>query len=374
MKTEARFGRVALETGQTGSGTRSPQQLGTGGNVNQLPREILDTRPLGEADCEIAEHRRKSHESAYTIRNNKNGAYVKLGQRSFDFLRLMNGETRIEDIVERLFDHDDEKDSHRILQFLSLLYIKEIILAVSGEDEVILQRHLGESHTSPECFLSWLGGRFFRTRIAFDADRCVTGLHDVLGRYLFNKVSVFAILLTSLVGIVLFALQLNEIRVSAGDLLKVKGSYVLGLPLVYIGALVVMILHECGHALTCKHFGRKVGAMGLMLYYGFPCFFTDVTDAWMLPKREQVLVDGAGLIVNMFIGAAFSIAAFSFSSAEMHAICLKGALLNFLAVALNLVPFLKYEGYYVIADLLDTPNLREEAVKVLLSGDCWGRA
>ena len=48
--------------------------------------------------------------------------------------------------------------------------------------------------------------------------------------------------------------------------------------------------------------------------------------------------------------------------------------MNFLAVALNLVPFLKYDGYYVISDLLDKPNLREEALKLLLSVDCWRRA
>jgi putative peptide zinc metalloprotease protein len=302
----------------------------------------------------------------------RNDVYVRLGQRFFEFFQRMNGEDRIEDIAERLFGHREEIDWGLIFQFLSILQRKRMLLAKSSEDEVVLEKYFAEPKETSRYFLCKIGSRFIKTRIAFNgADKYITRLYDAFGKVFFRKISVVLISLVSLVGISLLTFHLRTDHISMTDLLTWKGSYVFGLPLIYVGALAVMILHECGHALTCKYFGRKVGAMGFMLYCGFPCFFTDVTDAWMLPKRKQVLVDGAGVIVNVFVGAVFSIIAFLFSSSAMNAICIKASILNFMAVVLNLVPFLKYDGYYIISDLLDEPNLREEALRLLLNLDCW---
>lgn len=343
--------------------------------MDSLPQEILNLRLVKEPDCEIMKHMGKSGESIYIIKSDKNDAYVKLGRGFFKFFQRMNGETRIEDVVEGLFDQKEEIDWNRIFQFLLLLRKKGMLLARSSEDEIILKKYFAKPKETSLCFPYKIGSRFIKMRIAFNsADKWVSPLYDTFGKLFFTKISVFLISMVSLSGIALLVFHLKKDSFSITDLFTVNRSYVLGLPLVYVGALMVMILHECGHAVTCKHFGRKIKAMGFMLYHGFPCFFTDVTDTWMLPRRKQVLVDGAGAIVNVFVGAVFSIIAFSFPSSATHAICVKASLLNFLAVALNMVPFLKYDGYYIISDFLERPDLREEALRLLLNLDSWKRA
>lgn len=146
----------------------------------------------------------------------------------------------------------------------------------------------------------------------------------------------------------------------------------------WVAFAVVSAVHECGHALTLRAFGGRSGAMGFMLLYGIPCFYCDVSDAWLLPsKRQRVLVSLAGL------GWQFALAAVAagllpfFAPASAGGHLLRSILgLCGITALLNLNPLIRLDGYWVLCDWLEIPNLRSRSFAWLRArmGDFFGRA
>jgi putative peptide zinc metalloprotease protein len=128
----------------------------------------------------------------------------------------------------------------------------------------------------------------------------------------------------------------------------------------WISLAIIKIIHEFGHGLTAKHFGGEVHEMGMLFLVLTPALYCDVTDSWLLPSKwKRIWISAAGIYVECFLA---SIATFVWFYSET-------GLLNSLAMAtmficsvntimFNANPLLRYDGYYVLADWLEIPNLR----------------
>jgi putative peptide zinc metalloprotease protein len=149
--------------------------------------------------------------------------------------------------------------------------------------------------------------------------------------------------------------------------------------LAWLTLLAVTTLHEFAHGLTCKHHGGEVHEVGLLLMYFMPCLYCNVSDAWLIPEKSKRLwVTLAGGYCDLFLWA---LAVFAWR------LTLPGTLLNHLAwlvaslcgvrIFFNFNPFLKLDGYYLLSDLLEMPNLRRrawESVTGHLRCLLWGAA
>jgi len=123
---------------------------------------------------------------------------------------------------------------------------------------------------------------------------------------------------------------------------------------------IIKIIHEFGHGLTAKHFGGEVHEMGMLFLVLTPALYCDVTDSWLLPNKwKRIWISAAGIYVECFLA---SLATFVWWNTEQ-------GLFNSLALAtmficsvntilFNANPLLRYDGYYVMADWLEIPNLR----------------
>lgn len=133
-------------------------------------------------------------------------------------------------------------------------------------------------------------------------------------------------------------------------------------PLILIVAFAVMTIHEFGHALTLKHFGGKVNEMGLLILYLIPGFYCNVSDAWLLRKRERVLVSFAGGFVQIVIWAWATIL-WRFLAPETLAsrACLIAIAFCGIQTLFNLNPLIRMDGYYLLSDFLEVPNLRQKS-------------
>jgi putative peptide zinc metalloprotease protein len=128
----------------------------------------------------------------------------------------------------------------------------------------------------------------------------------------------------------------------------------------WISLAIVKIIHEFGHGLTAKHFGGEVHEMGMLFLVLTPALYCDVTDSWLLPSKwKRIWISAAGIYVECFLA---SIATFVWWNTDQ-------GLLNSLMMAtmficsvntilFNANPLLRYDGYYVMADWLEIPNLR----------------
>jgi putative peptide zinc metalloprotease protein len=131
---------------------------------------------------------------------------------------------------------------------------------------------------------------------------------------------------------------------------------------------VVKVIHEFGHGLSCKAFGGEVHEMGLLFLVFSPCLYCNVSDAWTLPSKwKRIIISAAGIYVEFMIAC---IATFVWWNTPAH------PFINNLSLSLMIVcsvstfvfnanPLMRYDGYYVLADWLEIPNLRDRSNKFL---------
>jgi putative peptide zinc metalloprotease protein len=126
--------------------------------------------------------------------------------------------------------------------------------------------------------------------------------------------------------------------------------------------LLSVVLHELGHAFAVKAFGREVQRAGIGWYWYTPIAFVDTSDMWLSGRWPRVAVDLAGLHVNLILAAVTAAAAWTISDLFWSAVLWQWALSCYWMVAVNLNPLLEFDGYYVLSDWLDIPNLRRRAM------------
>ena len=148
-------------------------------------------------------------------------------------------------------------------------------------------------------------------------------------------------------------------RLSASKALMAPGN------LLWLATAIALAktLHELGHALACKHFGGECHEIGILLLVFTPCLYCDVSDAWLLASKwQRIAVAAAGILVEIVL-AAVCLLLWWFSEPGL----LNTLLLNIVVVCsvntllLNGNPLLRYDGYYVLADLIEVPNLSQQA-------------
>ena len=134
--------------------------------------------------------------------------------------------------------------------------------------------------------------------------------------------------------------------------------------LIVVGALILAtLLHEAAHGMTLASHGVLPRRAGVMLFYASPAFFVDVTNGWRLAdRRARVFVALAGPAVHGTIGSTAAIAALVTPDADVRDTLLILALASWGIVAVNLVPFVRFDGYLALMSALDIPNLRASAI------------
>ncbi len=141
------------------------------------------------------------------------------------------------------------------------------------------------------------------------------------------------------------------------------------LAVIWLTMLVATFCHEFAHGLTCKHYGGEVHEVGFLFLFGIPCFYCNVSDAWLFPeKSRRLLVTLAGGYCDLCLG---TLAVFLWRLTEpgtsLQAIALTVLTVCFTRTCFNLNPFLKLDGYYLLSDWAEIPNLRQRSSDLLRS-------
>ena len=126
---------------------------------------------------------------------------------------------------------------------------------------------------------------------------------------------------------------------------------------------IVKIIHEFGHGLTAKHFGGEVHEMGALLLCLTPALYCDVTDSWLLPNKwHRIWISAAGIFVECFLASLATFAWFYSNPGLFNSLMLATMFLcSVNTVMFNANPLMRYDGYYVLSDFLEIPNLRVKA-------------
>ena len=197
---------------------------------------------------------------------------------------------------------------------------------------------------------------FFRLRL-LRSDKVLGVLADNLG-FLFRPWFWSAIGILGISGILMIARRWDSFIQTFSDFVNLQGLLVL------VAAVVFSkVVHELGHALSAKHLGARVPAMGIAFILGAPLAYTDVSDTWrLLRRRDRVLVSSGGMLAETALAAIATWGWLILPDGPMRSAFFVIATTSWLAtLAINLNPFLRFDGYYILSDLTGLRNLQSRS-------------
>ena len=142
------------------------------------------------------------------------------------------------------------------------------------------------------------------------------------------------------------------------------------IPVILIAIFAVVALHELAHSVVCRHYGGKVNEMGFLLLYFQVCFYCNLSDSYMFDKKyKKILTILAGMYFQAFLGAVTLLLWRILKTGTIISdLLFLTASISLLTLLFNLNPLLKLDGYYLLTDLVDIPNLRSKAFNYLKRG------
>ncbi len=141
------------------------------------------------------------------------------------------------------------------------------------------------------------------------------------------------------------------------------------LPWLYVAIVITKVFHEFSHAFACKKFGRQAGGrgevhvMGVMFLVFVPLPYMDASSAWAFrSKWQRAMVGAAGMFAELAVAAVAAVVWAHASPGAVQAICYN---MMFVASISSLLfngnPLLRFDGYYILSDLLEIPNLAQRS-------------
>lgn len=169
---------------------------------------------------------------------------------------------------------------------------------------------------------------------------------------------IIATLLALLTGIIQSIRQWDTFTSTLVDMFSLDGLFAYGITIVGI-----KILHEFGHAYSAKSFGCRVPTMGMAFLVMFPMAYTDVNDIWQLRKKSQRLwVGSAGILTELVIAAWSTLFWALLPDGSLRtAVFLLATTTWISTLVVNASPFLRFDGYFLLMDALEMPNLHARA-------------
>lgn len=135
---------------------------------------------------------------------------------------------------------------------------------------------------------------------------------------------------------------------------------------IFIGYLLSLIIHEIGHAAATVSIGKRAKEIGFGFYMMFPVFYTDVTSVWNMGKKERILVNIGGVYFQLIINTIVIILLSLFSQ-NTWIIALNSLVIsNAIVVFMSITPFFRNDGYWILSDYWNIPNLLKKSDKALL--------
>ncbi len=128
-------------------------------------------------------------------------------------------------------------------------------------------------------------------------------------------------------------------------------------------------IHELGHGLVCKHFGGECHEIGFMLLVLTPAMYCNTSDSWVLPNRwHRMAIGAAGMYVELFMAAICTFIWWFTVPGWIHYLALNIMFLSSVStIVFNANPLLRYDGYYILSDFLEIPNLGQKSRMALIS-------
>ena len=294
-------------------------------------------------------------------RSNEHESAVKLNSKSIFILKLIDGTTDVRDIyysfvkkfgfiapgiVGQLIEELEER---------KLIYINSKPLNNKKENkfQIFLKNFLKFRYSIPK------------------ADTFVELLNRKIGRF-WSQGALYIYFAFIIISIIAFGRFIPEIKEMVNNYFQENMLFDKKIIIAYyLGLSFYIIIHEFSHAIVCKRYGGRVSEVGILLFYANLCFFVDTTDSWMFKNKwHRIMVSLAGPLSTFILALVFGwgwILSMHFGNHNISPMFGSIFILGIMNVFINLLPFLKLDGYFILVDLINMPNLSKNSLKYFTS-------
>lgn len=295
------------------------------------------------------------------LENPFSNQFFRMRPAAYEFVARLRPDRTVAEVWQECLNRfpNEAPGQEAVIQLLSQLYFANLLRYDEATDSPKLFARY-EKARQREIRSKWLNLMFMRFPL-LDPDEFLNRTIGFVGK------------LISPLGALIWAVVVGlALKVVAENFtaLKDQSQGVLApdnLFLLYFGLIFVKTLHEFGHAYFCKKYGGEVHVMGVMLMIFTPTPYMDATSSWAFRSRAQrILVGAAGMIVEVFVAALATFVWFKTKPGTLNSVAYN---IMFVAsvstVMFNMIPLLRFDGYYILSDWLDIPNLHQRATQHL---------
>ncbi len=287
--------------------------------------------------------------------------YFRVRPETYEFLARLDPARTVEEVWHeclQLFP-DTAPGQETVIQLLSQLYFSNLLKYESAADTAQMFERF-RKRRKKEITSRFRNIMFMRFPL-FDPDRFLAKAMPLVG-WLISWTGLLIWAAVVIYGLMTAAENSTALWIETESVLTPKN-----IPLLYLTLIFVKTAHEFGHAFFCKKWGGEVHVMGVMLMIFTPVPYVDASSSWSFrSKRRRALVGSAGMIVEVFIAAIAAVIWARTAPGALHNIAHN---IMFVAsvstLVFNLNPLLRFDGYYILSDLIDVPNLHQRSTAML---------
>ena len=290
--------------------------------------------------------------------------YFRFQEEEYAILQMLDGQMSLDEIKDRFeADFPPQKITlDELQQFLGMLHRSGlVVVAAPGQGHELHERR--RERRRKELIQALSNVLCIRFK-GFDPERLLERLYPYV-RWFYSPVAVTCCLLLGLAAVMLVLIQFDDFRAKLPAFHQFFNFYNAMWLSVVLG--VTKVLHEFGHGMLCKHFGGECHEMGVMVLVLTPCLYCNVSDSWMLPSKWQRAAIGAGgMYVELVLASLATFGWWYTTPGLLNNLCLNVMFVcSVSTLVFNANPLLRYDGYYILADVTEIPNLRQKATTIL---------
>jgi CRP-like cAMP-binding protein/Zn-dependent protease len=319
-------------------------------------------RPELAPDIEVKEFRLRWGNDYAMVANPRALLHYRLEPGEAELLPLMDGTRTVKEIVVERLRESGGMELSGVADLVLALHEGNFLTAPYRDTAALVRRGIDPVPVARAKV------REFAKTLRFDwqgAHRLVAWFYRHGMKWFFNRVVAILASLAAIAGGLAFwslfrsgTFGLSGESPAAESLILLAMSYLL------------TFVHELSHAVVLVRYGRRVKSAGFMIYFGSPAFFVESSDALMLDRGQRIVQSLAGPYSELIIAGLASAVAWGFPNLGISPVLYKFALLNYFVIFLNLVPLLELDGYWILSDAIQVPDLRPRSLQ-FIQHDLW---
>ncbi len=298
----------------------------------------------------------------HVVRDPGSNQFFRLNESAYRFVALLDGRRTVAEVWRICNDQlgDATPTQGEAIQLLGQLYTANLLQAeISPDTQGLFKRYQKRVGREVKGYMTNL--LFARIPLP-DPDGILDRWVGILGT-IFTWAGLICWSTLIIVGVYFLIGRIDDLVAQNQNVLD-PGN----LPLLYLSLVLVKVIHEFGHSFACKKLGRQAGGgevhtMGVMFLVFMPLPYMDASSAWAFrSKWHRVIVGTGGMFVELGTAAVAAIVWANVAEGTVSAIAYNCMFIASVSTLLfNVNPLLRYDGYYILSDLLEIPNLAQRS-------------